>query len=244
MAETAAVLTILFVATLLRSALGFGEALFAVPLLCFFMPVKVAAPLAVLVSITIAACMVALDWRHIHVSSAGWLLGASLFGIPVGVLLLAWGHDHVVKAGLGAIILAFAVGSLCWPTPPALSGDRLLATLSAGFLAGVLGGAYGMNGPPLAMYGAMRRWSPQQFNATLQGYFLPASVAGLAGYWWSGLWVPAVTHAWLLALPVVLPAIGFGRALNQRMHSGVFLRIAWSVLGVVGVALLAEALRN
>ena len=31
-----------------------------------------------------------------------------------------------------------------------------------------------MNGPPLAIYGSMRRWSAQHFRATLQGYFLPA----------------------------------------------------------------------
>lgn len=39
-----------------------------------------------------------------------------------------------------------------------------------------------MNGPPLAVYGSLRRWSPQRFRATLQGYFLPASLVGLGGY--------------------------------------------------------------
>ena len=50
-----------------------------------------------------------------------------------------------------------------------------------GFGAGVLGGAYGMNGPPLVAYGALRHWSPKRFRATLQGYFLPASLVGIAG---------------------------------------------------------------
>ena len=36
-----------------------------------------------------------------------------------------------------------------------------------------------MNGPPLAVYGWLRRWSPQGFSRTLQGYFLPASLLGL-----------------------------------------------------------------
>ena len=38
----------MFIATLIRSAFGFGEALVAVPLLAFRMPLPVAAPLAVL----------------------------------------------------------------------------------------------------------------------------------------------------------------------------------------------------
>ena len=42
----------------MRSAFGFGEALVAVPLLALVMPVTVAAPIAALVSITVAAIVV------------------------------------------------------------------------------------------------------------------------------------------------------------------------------------------
>jgi uncharacterized membrane protein YfcA len=47
------VIAILVVATFIRAILGFGEALIAVPLLALVMPVEQAAPVAVLVSITI-----------------------------------------------------------------------------------------------------------------------------------------------------------------------------------------------
>jgi hypothetical protein len=33
----------------------------------------------------------------------------------------------------------------------------------------------------------MRRWSPQHFRATLQGYFLPASIVAMIGYSLAGL---------------------------------------------------------
>jgi len=78
------VLVVVFIATLVRSTLGFGEALIAVPLLAFLIPLQVAAPLAVLVSITIAAIVVAQDWQHIHLRSAGGLLVSTLFGLPLG----------------------------------------------------------------------------------------------------------------------------------------------------------------
>ena len=58
---TLRVLTIVFAATLIRSAFGFGEALIAVPLLALFVPLSVAAPLTVLLSITIAGVIVAQD---------------------------------------------------------------------------------------------------------------------------------------------------------------------------------------
>src|SRR6185503_382274 len=77
---TITVVAILFLATFIRSAFGFGEALVAVPLLALIMPVEVAAPVAVVVSITVAAIVVAQDWRHVHFRSAGWLVLASLVG--------------------------------------------------------------------------------------------------------------------------------------------------------------------
>ncbi|HEY2168908.1 MAG TPA: sulfite exporter TauE/SafE family protein [Candidatus Angelobacter sp.] len=165
------VLWIMFIATLIRSAFGFGEALVAVPLLAFVLPLRVAAPLAVLVSITIAGIVVVQDWKRIHVQSAGWLVLSSVFGIPIGLLLLTSRHQRVVKAALAVIIILFSAYSLMARTPWELKRDSRGWLLACGFCAGVLGGAYGMNGPPIVVYGAMRRWSAQHFRATLQGYF-------------------------------------------------------------------------
>src|SRR5690349_356495 len=90
------VLVIVFVATLVRSAFGFGEALIAVPLLALLMPMNVAAPLAVLLSISVAAMVVVQDWRHIHLRSAAGLLVATVFGIPLGLLVLTSAHQEWV----------------------------------------------------------------------------------------------------------------------------------------------------
>jgi uncharacterized protein len=238
------VLIVVFLATLFRSAFGFGEALIAVPLLALFIPLKVAAPVAVLVSITIAAVVVAQDWRKIHVRSAGWLVASSLAGIPLGLLLLASSHQQTMKIVLAILIIAFAVYSLIGRKPPELKNDSKAWLLGCGFVAGVTGGAYGMNGPPLAIYGAMRRWSAQHFRATLQAYFLPASVIGMVGYWVAGLWVAAVTHYYLVCLPVLLPAVWLGRVVNHRLHGDAFLKYVYVGLAGIGAVLLAESVRK
>ncbi len=243
-AATLQVLIVVFFATFIRSAFGFGEALFAVPLLALFIPLKLAAPLAVLVSSTIAAVVVAQDWRKIHLRSTGWLVGATLFGIPVGLLLLTSSHQQAVRIALAIFIMAFAVYSLLGSKPPELKKDSKVWLLGCGFVAGVFGGAYGMNGPPLVIYGAMRRWSAQHFRATLQGYFLPASIIGMGGYWLAGLWVPAVMHYFLLSLPVLLPAIWLGRVVNHRMHGDAFLRYVYVGLAGIGVVLLAQSVHR
>src|SRR6476661_8963102 len=212
---TLPVLAVIFLATVIRSAFGFGEALVAVPLLALVIPVEVAAPLAVLVSITVAVVIVIQDWQKVHVRTAGSLVAATLVGIPLGLWLLSAAAEPVVKATLAVIIIAFSAYCLTSRVPVELKDDRLAWFF--GFAAGVLGGAYGMNGPPLVIYGALRRWSPEHFRATLQGYFLPAGLVGMAGYWLTGRWTFDVTVHYLLSFPVVLAAILIGRAIHHRL---------------------------
>jgi uncharacterized protein len=241
---TLQVLLVVFFATLIRSTFGFGEALIAVPLLALTIPIEIATPLAVLLSITIAAVIVVQDWRQIHLRSAGWLLAPTFPGILLGIVLLTSIHQQVVKGVLAIVIMAFSGYSLVGRKPPELHSDSRTWLLGCGFLAGVLGGAYGMNGPPLVIYGGMRRWSPQHFRATLQGYFLPASVVAMAGYWLAGLWVPAVSHYYLMSLPAALPAIFLGRVANHRLRTDSFLTYVHGGLLCVGVLLLIQALRK
>ena len=124
------------------------------------------------------------------------------------------------------------------PTDPVSPKKKL------SLIAGVLGGAYGMNGPPLAMYGAFRRWPPDRFRATLQAYFLPASVIGMAGYWLAGLWTTPVTRFYLTSLPGVLVAILLGRVLNRRLDTERLVVYIYSGLILVGLMLLAQAMRG
>lgn len=234
-----AVVAVLALATLIRSVLGFGEALIAVPLLAFVMPVKTAVPLAVLVSITVAAIILLLDWRRVQLRSAALLLISTIFGIPAGLLLLSFVPDAAVKTILAFAILAFAGYSLLSRHRHSLDDDRTAWLF--GFHAGFLGGAYGMNGPPLAVYGSLRGWHPEQFRATLQAYFLPASVAGMLGYWITGLWTPVVSDLYVAALPGVILATLGGREIGRRIAPHRFTTVVYSGLLVIGLLLLHQA---
>jgi uncharacterized membrane protein YfcA len=156
--------------------------------------------------------------------------------------LLAAVAETVVKAILAVVIIGFSLYCLVSRSRYELKNDRLAWLF--GFGAGMLGGAYGMNGPPLVIYGSLRHWSPEHFRATLQGYFLPASLLGMCGYWLAGLWVPAVTRYYLWSLPNVVAAIFLGRVINQRMRGRSFLRFIHIGLVMVGTVLLIQSVRR
>jgi uncharacterized membrane protein YfcA len=236
------ILIISFAATLIRSTFGFGESLVAVPLLILFLPIEVAVPLSVLLSIVIALVVVVQDHEKIHLQSAKWLILFAIPGIPLGLMILLYGDAVAVKTGLGALIILYSLYVLFGKKGVILQKDSVLWLLACGFLSGVFGGAYGLNGPPLVVYGNMRQWTAMHFRATLQAYFLPASALGVIGYFVKGMVTVMVLKYFLISLTVVIPTIFLGRYLNRKLHGNAFYQyVHWGLI-VIGAVLIVDSL--
>src|SRR6185437_6444784 len=235
------ILAISFIASLVRSTLGFGDSLLAVPLFLFFLPVGVAVPLSVMISITIALVIVIQDHSNIHFKSAKWLIIYAAPGIPLGLFILIYGNETFAKMGLGFLIIIYSLFSLFGKSTFTLQQDNKLWLFICGFLSGILGGAYGLNGPPLVVYGNMRNWTAKHFRATLQAYFLPVSTIGILGYFYKGLLNSTVIYYFFISIPVIIPAIFIGRYLNHRLKEGTFLNYIYIGLICIGLVLLLQS---
>lgn len=237
---TISVLAILFIATLIRSTFGFGEALIAVPLLVLFLPIETAVPLAVLLSVLIALVVVVQDHSKIHFRSAKWLILFALPGIPLGVIILLYGSELFIKVGLGTLMIVYSLYALFGKNSITLQRDSMFWLFIFGFASGVFGGAYGINGPPLVVYGNMRQWNAKAFRATLQAYFLPASLFGIAGYFLKGLLTAEVWTYFLYSLPVTIPAIFLGRYFNHKLKDDSFFKYVYWGLIAIGMFLIVN----
>lgn len=243
MSITVSIILVAFLASLIRSTFGFGEALVAVPLLALFLPLKMAVPLAVMLSIAVAILVVLQDHRHIHIQSAKWLIIYTLPGIPIGLYLMLQLKENVTKAALGILICLFALYCLLKKAGSASGKRPHLWLVICGFLSGILGGAFGLNGPPLVYYGDRQGWSAQHFRATLQAYFLPASSLALLGYIIKGMVSETVLYYFLIALPSTIVAIYIGRWLNKQFTTTSFFKIVYTFLLLLGTILLWDTLR-
>nr|WP_294900948.1 sulfite exporter TauE/SafE family protein [uncultured Pedobacter sp.] len=237
------ILLIVFVATLVRSTFGFGESLVAVPLLLIFIPIETAVPLCVLLSIFIAMVLLLKDRKQVQFESAKWLIIFAVLGVPIGLLALIYLDEMVVKVALGLLIIAYSVYSLISTSVFKLKSDDMFWLFICGFFSGIFGGAYGLNGPPIVIYGDMRSWTPAHFRATLQAYFLPLSIIGLLGYWFHGILGKDVFKYFLLSIPVALPAIYFGNYLHSKIKEGAFLKYVHIALIAIALLLLANAFK-
>ncbi|HZI68936.1 MAG TPA: sulfite exporter TauE/SafE family protein [Hanamia sp.] len=238
------VLIISFFASLVRSTLGFGESLFAVPLFLLFLPVEIAVPLSVMLSIVIALFIVIQDHAKIHIQSAKWLIIYAIPGIPLGLLILIYGNEIFIKTTLGFLIIIYSLYSLFGKTKRSLKDDNKAGLFLCGFLSGVFGGAYGLNGPPLVVYGNLRNWTAKHFRATLQAYFLPVSFIGFLGYYVKDLVTAEVTHYFLISLLTSIPAIFIGRFLNHKLNEGSFFKFVYWGLLMVAIVLIVNSLNR
>lgn len=227
---------------MVRSTLGFGEALIAVPFFLLFLPVDVAVPLAVMLSIVIALVVVIQDHKKIHFHSAKWLIIYAVLGLPFGILILTYANETIVKTGLGLLIILYSLYSLYFTKNKALEEDNKFWLFVCGFLSGVFGGAYGLNGPPLVVYGNLRQWSAKHFRATLQAYFLPVSLLSVVGYYSKGLITTQVNIYFLYSLITTIPAIFLGRYLNHKLKDGAFFKYVYWGLMVISVVLIVSTL--
>ncbi|KAA2243501.1 sulfite exporter TauE/SafE family protein [Chitinophaga agrisoli] len=238
----AGIIAISFIATLIRSTFGFGESLVAVPLFILFLPIEIAVPLSVLLSVLIALIVVVQDHKQIQLNSAKWLILFALPGIPLGLAILLYGNELLVKVGLGTLMILYSLYALLGKQVIKLQQDNMFWLFICGFCSGVFGGAYGINGPPLVVYGNMRQWSAKHFRATLQAYFLPASLAGLAGYFIKGLFNPTLLKYFLIALPAAIPAVFLGRYFNHKLKDSAFFKYVYIGLILIGIFLIINTL--
>jgi uncharacterized membrane protein YfcA len=230
------ILPVIFIAALTRSIFGFGDALVAMPLLSMAVGLNITTPLVGLMGITISTTILIRHCRDVHLKSVWLLILSTLIGIPVGILLLKGIYENTMKMILALIIIIFSLYKIFKPKLFILVNDKLAFTF--GLLAGILGGAYNTNGPPIVIYSTLRQWKPEKFRATLQGYFFPTGSMIALGHCFGGFWTKTVLLNYLVSMPVILIAILLGGKLNRKIPKDKFDNYVYICLFVLGSALL------
>ena len=236
-----AVVGVVFAAAFLRSALGFGDAVVAMPLLAMVVGRKTASPLVAFMGPTISVMILVRTWKRIEVGTAGRLVVASFLGIPVGVYGLARLPEAPLKVLLGVLILGYGVFGLVRPAAR-IRKEKAWLSWAVGGTAGMLGGAFNTNGPPVVAYGMLRGWDPEKFRANLQSYFLPTGLMILAGHGLAGLWTGDVLRNYLYSLPAIALGVLLGGRLSRRLPQALFAKLVYALLAAMGSFLLLRSL--
>ncbi len=230
---------VIFVAAMIRSTFGFGDALFAMPLLALFMNIKTASPIVAFTGVFISLVILLENKKDLDFRGVFQLIIFSLIGVPLGAFFLKSAGEEVIKLILATILVVFSAYKLFKPHLLYLKSDKFSSVF--GIFAGILGGAYNTNGPPIIVYGALKRWSPHRFRLNLQSVFLPTNVLIIISHGAVGLWSATTIRLAALSFPFILLAAFLGGKLNKRLADKKFEKYVYALLLLISLTLLFES---
>jgi len=230
------VIIILLCATFVYGSLGFGAALVAMPSLTLALGIKDATALVGFVIVTNAIFLLLTEWKALYLREATILLIGSLPGIIVGLFILNYVPSLLLQKIFGILFLLFGLYNLLKPTLFQINNNLL--GIGMGFLSGILGGAYNTNAPPIVIYGALRRWPPEIFRATLQAYFVPSAILIWVGHGIVGMWNSQIIFYYLIFLPLGIVMLLIGKKLSTYIKGAYFSQILYACVSISGLLLL------
>lgn len=242
MLETRAVLivvAVMFLYTFVGICAGFGGGLTAMPLITMVLPLKMAAPMSVMVGTATALYATWLSRKETDWKSALVLIVFSLAGIPVGLYALSYLPDHIMKIGLGAFIILYSFYSLFIPRLPVYDKRWIAAPMGA--VAGALGAAFSTNGPPVVMYGMLRNLAPAAFRGTLNAFFTANNIAIIGGLATSGILTLSTVKLVIFCIPTMILGSLVGQYVHKRISVRVFRLMVFLLLIASGAMLIKGA---
>ena len=237
MIETLLVVVIVFGSSFILAVTGFGLALIAMPLLSWLLGVQVAAPLVALYGILLNLVILYHYRLSFNCRATAGIIVSSIIGVPLGVWLLSHVPETVVLRLLGLILIGYSSYVLIVPRLPRISSSPGWA-FGFGFIAGCLGGAYNAFGPPVIIYGNLRRWSRAEFKSNLQGFFLVNGFVVIITHAVNGNLTGPVWRVWTLAAPTSLLGLAVGLWLDRLINPELFRKLVLYLLLLLGVGLL------
>ena len=234
------VLCLIFLAVFTQSLTGFGSGLVAMAFLPALLGVQTAVPLVILVTASLEMILLIRQRAHFNFKAVWRMMLTALLGIPLGVWALGGLGERALLLVLGVVMAGYALYALLNLRLPRL--EHPAWAYLAGFLAGILGGAYGVAGPPAIIYGNCRGWKPDEFKSNLQGLFLVCDILTIAEHAMVGNLTQQVWSSYLLVLPAIAAGLLAGAFLERFINPQTFRKLVLVLLLIMGMRFVLSAM--
>lgn len=228
-------LLVVAVGAALQGSIGFGFAVFSVPILTLVDPAFTPIPILYL-ALPIAVLGLLRERSDVDWSGIGWIVVGRFPGAFLGAWVLSVATEEFLGILIGAVVLA-AIGLLAWGVAIRLTPSSRLV---AGVVSGFSGAASAIGGPPLALL--YRDQRGPTVRATLGTIFTIGITINI-----TVLTVTGVTTAEDLQVAVLLaPAMAVGflfssrikhLAEGDRLRRGIMVVSAAAAIGLIVTSL-------
>ncbi len=150
---------------------------------------------------------------HVDVRRIWPFVMGGLIGIPIGVRVLLILDAGLLKAVLGAFLLAFGAYALLAPRIHTIRAGGRAADAGIGFLGGILSGVGGYSGVLPTIWTQLRGWPKQMARAVYQPYIIVIQSGTVVGIIWA-----TYDRAGLMLVLLVLPPLALGTWIGWLLY--------------------------
>lgn len=217
---------------------GFGFGIFIMTVLPYLLPsYGEATTLSGLLAMVTSVIIVARTWRHICWPRLLPILATFLVVSFFAVKFVAYADGGLLRRALGCVLI-FASVWFMWLKDRVKLPTTLPVQVGMGTLSGVMGGLFGMQGPPAVLYFVATNSTKESYIAMAQTYFLVGNLAMTFFRAHCGLLTPVVMTSWCCAVPAVIMGTWIGSLAFRRISLPVLRMIIYLYMAVSGVVAL------
>ena len=233
---------IIFIASVIRGFTGFGLALVAVPMIQFFMPVTDTAVFIATINFIFSLLYYGKSKEIVKGQPLGSMAVWTGAGVAAGVVILKLVNLGYVQLVWGLLIIIIVV-FLARGMNLNIRSERTALTLS-GLFGGLLAGATGIIGPPVAIILSSIKTPKEKFNAIISIFIFFAVCYALILYLITGLIHKETMILALCSVPALLAGLYTGDRLLSRISQKTFTYIVYIVLIIMGVVTLYKGAKT
>ena len=230
-------------ASFVQRTIGFGFGIFIMTALPFLMPSYAeAVTLSGLLSLTSATVVMIQYVKYVTWKRLLPMIAAFIIFSTAAIILLDKIEGPAMRKILGMMLIflslyfSFFKERLQKYIRP--TAGWLLGT---GSVSGVMGGLFGMHGPPVVLYLVVSEPSKNHYMGMIQTYAVITNITMLAVRAYNGYVTPAVGTTYLYALGGLAIGVIAGNWAFKRIPNKLFTYIVYAYIGISGAIILLTA---
>lgn len=217
---------------------GFGFGIFIMTVLPYIMPsYGEATTLSGLMAMVTSLIIAIRNYKYLHWNKLFIILFTFLIVSYIAVQFVSIASDGILKKLLGGILIFASIWFLFLSKRVHLPAT-VPVQISMGTISGLMGGFFGMQGPPAVLYFISSAKQKEEYMAMAQMYFLLGNIF-MTGYRAQcGYLTAAVLHGWCCGIVAVLIGTTLGSIVFRFVSLDILRKIIYAYMAISGIIAL------
>ena len=228
-------------ASFVQRTTGFGFGIFIMTMLPFWVPTYgEATTLSGLLAITTSAVIV---WRlreYVTWKRLWPILLTFVVVSTIAIFALTRIEDYILRQILGVALILISIYFALFSQKIKLPTNKKVQ-VGAGTLSGLMGGFFGMQGPPAVLYFIQSEPTKEHYMAMAQTYFLIGNVMMTIVRAYNGFLTTTVLTDYCFGLGGVIIGTSLGAYVFKHIPNRIFRYIVYAYIAVSGVIILLSS---